>query len=138
MKTRLFVIAVLLAAAAAFYVVTIRPMLQPAPPRISPRLLKTLRPPDVEPPAVAVPEPRIEVPALTPPPLAAKPAAPSADPLRPVPMEVPIQSSTTIDFSTGAPIIKTQGEDQIALEKALKEMAEATKDTTFKGTPPRP
>ncbi len=138
MKTRLLVVAVILAAGVAFYLTTIRPMLQPAPPRISPRLLKTLRPPEVEPPAVALPAPKVEVPTLTPPPLAAKPAAASADPLRPIPMEVPIQPATTIDFSTGAPIIKTQGEDQVALEKALKEMAEATKNTTFPATPPKP
>jgi hypothetical protein len=45
--------------------------------------------------------------------------------------EVPIQNGATIDFSTGAPVVKIQGKDQDELERALKEMAEAVKGTTF-------
>jgi hypothetical protein len=41
----------------------------------------------------------------------------------------------TIDFSTGAPMVKGFGKDQEALDKALKEMAEATKDVKF--APPK-
>jgi hypothetical protein len=42
--------------------------------------------------------------------------------------EVPIQNQATIDFSTGAPVIKMHGKDQDALDAALKEMAEVVKD----------
>ena len=45
--------------------------------------------------------------------------------------EVPIQNAATIDFSTGAPVVKMHGKDQDALDRALKEMVEATKGTTF-------
>jgi hypothetical protein len=49
---------------------------------------------------------------------------------------VPIQHGATIDFSTGSPMVKMQGKDQEALDKALKEIAEATKDVTFPPSPP--
>jgi hypothetical protein len=50
------------------------------------------------------------------------------DPI-PGPPEVPIQNGATIDFSTGAPVIKMQGKDQEALDAALKEIDEALKQT---------
>jgi hypothetical protein len=46
-------------------------------------------------------------------------------------MEVPIQDGATIDFSFDGPVVKSGGEDQAALDRALREMAEATKDTKF-------
>jgi hypothetical protein len=46
-------------------------------------------------------------------------------------MEIPIQHGATIDFSLGGPVVRSGGADDAALEKALKEMAEATKDVTF-------
>ena len=49
------------------------------------------------------------------------------DPIPPRP-EVPIQNQATIDFSTGAPVVRTHGKDQDALEKALKEMSDVIKD----------
>ena len=48
--------------------------------------------------------------------------------------EVPIQDTATIDFSIGAPVVRSGGKDQEALDKALKEMAEATKDVSFPPT----
>lgn len=41
----------------------------------------------------------------------------------------------TIDFSSGKPVVKDSPEDQAAIAAALKDMEEASKDTTF-GTPP--
>lgn len=54
----------------------------------------------------------------------------------------------TIDFSSGKPVVKNSAEDKAAMDAALKDMAEATKDTTFTApkkpaagtqtTPPKP
>lgn len=52
-----------------------------------------------------------------------------------LPLEIPIQDGATIDFSIGAPVVRSGGADTEALERALKEMAEATKGTAF---PPGP
>lgn len=40
----------------------------------------------------------------------------------------------TIDFSSGQPVVKDSPEDQAALEAALKDIAEASKDVTFEPT----
>ena len=45
--------------------------------------------------------------------------------------DVPIQNQATIDFSTGAPVVRTGGKDQDALDKALKEMSDVLKDAKF-------
>lgn len=37
----------------------------------------------------------------------------------------------TIDFSSGKPVVKDSAEDKTAIDAALKDMAEATKDVTF-------
>jgi hypothetical protein len=37
----------------------------------------------------------------------------------------------TIDFSSGKPVVKDSPEDKAAIDAALKDMAEATKDVTF-------
>lgn len=66
---------------------------------------------------------------LPPPPVAIRREDPA-----PAPLEVPIQNGATIDFSTGAPHVRMQGKDKEALDKALRDMAEATKETSF---PPR-
>jgi hypothetical protein len=76
--------------------------------------------PPLEPPPLVMPEtPTLTLPTLTLP--------LRFDPIPPRP-EVPIQNQATIDFSTGAPVVRTHGKDQDALENALKEMSEVIKD----------
>ena len=133
MKSRLIWAAVLLAAAVGFYFVTIRPAMRPdEPPQVNRRKLnrafKDWKPPEIAPPPL--PELVIATPAIPPPSISPPLIAPRNDPV-PGPLEVPIQNGATIDFSLGAPMVKMQGKDQEALDRALKEMAEATKDVTF-------
>jgi hypothetical protein len=132
MKSRLLWIAIVAAAIVGFYFATIRPAMQGTAPRIDRqelnRAFKDFKPPEIPPPPL--PKVVIATPTLPPPPRPAPLVAPRNDPV-PGPLEVPIQSGTTIDFSTGAPHVKMQGKDQEALERALKEMAEATKNVTF-------
>jgi hypothetical protein len=96
--------------------------------------LKKLRPPPPLPPPELPPlvfaEPVIPPPVIKPIalPVVRTEAAPQSKPI------VPIQDGATIDFSYGAPHIKLQGKDAEELEKALKEIAEATKDRTFEPT----
>jgi hypothetical protein len=45
--------------------------------------------------------------------------------------EVAIQDGKTIDFSTGKPVVKDSPEDKAAIDAAVKEMDEASKDVTF-------
>lgn len=49
----------------------------------------------------------------------------------PRPQEIPIIDGATIDFSIGAPVVRSTGQDAEALDRALREMAEATKNLTF-------
>lgn len=136
MKTRLLWLAVVLGACAVFYFAMVKPALEPKPPTLTIEDLKKLRPPPPLPPP-ELPRPVITQPIITPPamPVVTLPAprpvaaAPGAQRL-----EVPIQNNATIDFSTGAPQVRTQGKDADELEKALKEIAEATKDRTFEPT----
>ena len=44
---------------------------------------------------------------------------------------VAIEDGKTIDFSTGEPVMKGSAEDQAAIEKAQREMEEATEEITF-------
>ena len=138
MKSRIIWAVIVLAAIAGFYVVTIRPMQTSSTgfSRLQSQLNK-IPPPEIAPPEL--PTPVYVTPTLTPPPL------PDLAPRKPLVgsrrddailprQEVPIQHNVTIDFSLGEPIIKTQGKDQEALEKALKEMTEATKDVSFAPT----
>ena len=133
MKSRILWLVVVAAAIAGFYYATIRPLLQPARPPLNRHLSKEYRPLDIPPPPL--PEPKIEIPTLPLPlPTAIVPradATAATDDRRPLRLEVPIQDGATIDFSIGAPVVRSQGDDKAALEKALKEMAEATKDTQF-------
>lgn len=136
MKSRLLWAAVVLAAIAGFYLVTIRPALREPPPKIDRQKInrdfQDFKPPALPPPPV--PQVQVNLPPLPLP--APKPmpiVAPRNDPV-PGPPEVPIQDGATIDFSTGAAQVKRGGKDQEAIEKALKEMAEAAKDISF---PPR-
>ena len=52
------------------------------------------------------------------------------------PAEVPIQEGKTIDFSSGKPEIRETDEDRAAIERAKREMDEATKDVIFAPTKP--
>ena len=127
MKSRLIWTAVLIAAIAGFYFATIRPALrtpEPGPDRRRvDREFRAFEPPPIPPPPL--PEPRM--PSLTLPP----PGTVLRNDPVPGPPEVPIQNGATIDFSTGAPHVRMQGKDQEALEKALRDIAEATKEVTF-------
>jgi hypothetical protein len=138
MKSRIIWAAVLLTAIAGFYAVTIRPTQVSSPgfSRKSPPL-RHLQPPEIAPPPL--PLPVFETPTLAPPPMAQTilplPGTTRLNPRRPQPTEVPIQPNATIDFSPGGiPVIRSGGKDQEAIDRALKEMAEATKDTVFPPT----
>lgn len=139
MKSRLLWAAVVLGAALAFYFATIRPALRETPKQVNRRQLdrnfKEFKAPEIPPPPL--PEVVLSTPKIAPPPARPRPiVAPRNDPV-PGPLEVPIQNGATIDFSTGTPMVKMQGKDQEALDRALKEMAEATKDVTFPPPPKR-
>lgn len=135
MKSRLLWAAVLVAAIAGFYWVTIRPALRETPPKVDRHKLdrdfQEFKPPPIPPPPLPVVV--IPTPTLPPPPAPRPLVAPRRDPV-PGPLEVPIQDRATIDFSTGAAVVKKGGKDDEALDRALKEMAEATKDITFPPT----
>ncbi len=132
MKSRLIWAAVVLAAAVGFYFVTIRPAMRDEAPRVNRRQLdrafKDFKMPEITPPRL--PEVVVTTPTIPPPSIARPIVAPRNDPV-PGPLEVPIQDGATIDFSLGAPMVKRQGKDQEALDRALKDMADATKDVTF-------
>lgn len=51
--------------------------------------------------------------------------------------EIAIQDGTTIDFSSGKPVIKDTAKEKASIEKAVKEMEEAAQGVTFTSpTPP--
>lgn len=139
MKSRLLWVAVVIGACVGFYFAMVKPALEPSLPSVTIEDLKKMRPPPpLPPPELPLPviaEPFIAPPAVPPLPL---PAIATVQPTAPKPerMIVPIQDGVTIDFSYGAPHIKTQGKDAEELEKALKEMAEATKDLTISSPKP--
>jgi hypothetical protein len=137
MKSRIIWAVIVLAAMVGFYVVTIRPTQTHSPGFSRKRPpLRNLQPPEVALPPL--PEPVIAMPAIQPPLLNQPIPLPSMDGRRgprqtAARPEVPIQDNVTIDFSLGSPQVRSQGKDQEALERALKEMADATKDVTFPG-----
>ena len=47
------------------------------------------------------------------------------------PAVVSIQDGKTIDFSNGSPAVKDGPADRAAMDKAVREMDEASKDVTF-------
>jgi hypothetical protein len=47
------------------------------------------------------------------------------------PAVVAIQDGKTIDFSNGSPAVKDGPADRAAMDKAVREMDEASKDVTF-------
>lgn len=134
MKSRIIWAVIVLAAIAGFYVVTIRPTQTHSPGFSRKRPpLRNLKPPEVALPPL--PPPVVAMPTLLPPllnqPIPMPPVDGRRDARSQAPPEVPIQNNTTIDFSLGSPQVRAQGKDQEALERALKEMADATKGITF-------
>lgn len=71
---------------------------------------------------------------------AAPPAA--SHTLAPEPPAAPVDltqhDGKTVDFSSGRPVVKDAPEDQAARDAAMKDIADATKDITFRVTPPPP
>ncbi len=57
---------------------------------------------------------------------------------RPLPPEVSIEDGKTIDFSKGKAEVRNTAEDQAAMDAAVKEMEEATKDISFGPAPKQP
>jgi hypothetical protein len=106
----------------ALYCGIVRPEVSSLPEELRDTMddLKPAALPPLEPPALVMPE----IPALT---LPAFSPGRRSDPIPSQP-EVPIQNQATIDFSTGAPVVRTHGKDQDALEQALKEMSDVIKD----------
>ena len=66
-------------------------------------------------------------------PVAAKPG-PAAEPV----MLGGANERKTIDFSSGQPVVKDTAADQAAIDAALKDMAEATKNVTFEAPAKKP
>lgn len=66
-------------------------------------------------------------------PTGSRPSAPA----KPKP-EVAIEDGKTIDFSSGVPVVKDSAKEKAALDRAVKEMADATKNVTFGPRPPAP
>lgn len=61
---------------------------------------------------------------------AAPPARPAAVQPAP-PVDLTKHDGKTIDFSSGQPVVKDSPEDRAAIAAALKDMEEATQETTF-------
>ena len=122
MKTRLLWILILSVGCTALYFGIARPEVTSIAQDLRDTMddLKPLPLPPLEPPQLVIPEtPALTLPVIAPP--------RRMDPIAPRP-EVPIQDQATIDFSTGAPVVRRHGKDQDALESALKEISEVLKD----------
>ena len=94
---------------------------QPAPPPAPTKNTRSLPPP---PPITAQPRVAPPVAAVT----NVTPPRPAPRPPLAQPLEVPIQDQATIDFSYGAPMVKSGGADAEALERSMREMNAALKD----------
>ncbi len=70
------------------------------------------------------------------PPVAARTLAPEPPARAAEPVDLTQHERETIDFSSGRPVVKNTPADQAAVDAALQDMAEATKDVTFKASPP--
>ena len=81
---------------------------------------------------LAAPPPAARNPAPEPPPAGTATVLPAGEP---VVLGTPATERKTIDFSTGQPVVKDSPEDQAALEAALKDIAEASKEVTFEPAP---
>jgi hypothetical protein len=122
MKNRLLWALILSVGITALYFGIARPHVSSIPKEMLDPMAELKPPalPPIELPALVIPE----IPAIKPPVVSSQTRS---DPILGRP-EVPIQNQATIDFSTGAPVVRVHGKDQDALEAALKEMAEVTKD----------
>jgi hypothetical protein len=131
MKSRIIWLAVVFTAMAGFYYTTIRPAMTPVPSRFNKRITQEFQAPDLAMPPI--PAPRVDMPIIALPPLRLPPVIVSERRERPTANspEVPIQDGATIDFSIGAPVVRSQAGDQAAMDKALREMNAAVKDITF-------
>jgi hypothetical protein len=132
MKDRLLWLAILAVGLTALYCGIMRPQTSSLSSELREEMadLKPAAIPTVEPPPLVIPPiPNITVtlPAFTP--ASIRPVV-RDDPILGRP-EVPIQPNATIDFSTGAPVVKTFGKDKEALDAAINEMAEAAKGARF-------
>lgn len=83
------------------------------------------------PPVINVPPPELPLAKMEP--LRLPP--PAREQIVPTKLIIPIQDGATIDYSPGAPLLRQDGPDKAAIERAMREMNEATKDITFT---PRP
>ncbi len=50
--------------------------------------------------------------------------------------EVPIEDGKTIDFSGGSPVVRSRAADKASMDAALRQIDEATRDTTVQAPPP--
>jgi len=137
MKSRIIWAIIMLAAITGFYYTTIRPANNTSPgfSRRRPPL-KDLAPPEIPPPPI--PSPNFAPPTLLPPPITSAPIKIPAlktnrEPTAGGRLELPIQDNSAIDFSTGAPVVRSGSKEQAALDLAAKEMREATQNTSFPG-----
>lgn len=128
-KSRLLAFTVIVVGLVALYCAIARPPSSTIPKHLRDPMaeLKPATPVVFEPPPVVVPE----IPAITLPPLR-PPAQIMPLPARP---ELPIQDRATIDFSTGAPVVRSGGTEQETLDRTLEELADAAKKTSFEAKP---
>ncbi len=137
MQSRRLWAAVALLVMVAFYFWSRHPL--PFPDARARGNLKKANDHGIESPANAVPFVAAPPPVVTVPPIALPPVAMLPPPPRLAPeMVVPIQDRATIDFSIGAPVVRSGGSDSEILERALRQMEEATKDMTFPPSKPAP
>ena len=52
------------------------------------------------------------------------------------PAAVPIPDGKTIDFSGGSPVVRSRAADKASMDAALRQIDEATRDTTVQAPPP--
>lgn len=125
LKSRLLVFALIVAGMAALYCAIVRPPVSTLPKHLRDPMadLKPIAAVALEPPPLVVPD----IPAITLPPL--RPPARIVPNL--TPPELPIQDRATIDFSTGAPVVRRGGTEEETLDRTIQEMADAAKKTSF-------
>lgn len=113
-------------AAVAFYIWSLQPPSARAPMPTTERPVQMTREHGIEPPPPAVSL------MVADPPIMAAPQVRIPAPQRLAPeMVIPIQDGATIDYSIGAPVVRSGGKDTEALDRALREMEEATRTMTF-------
>ena len=131
-RTWLWLLATALTAGAVYFAT------RPAPPAAVPPTPRVRVQPAQSPAGDAAlatqPQPDPEPPPTPPPPPPAAGLFPPAPPLPPV----AIQDHVTLDFSSGIVQQSDTAADQAALDAALKEMDEATKNVTFPAAPAPP